>query len=137
MTHELRRYSAAELASMGLKCLPKARESISRRADREHWPYIEESAAGRNGKRRLYDVPAYVRKELGEAEPTPQVELAEADTRLIELAVLALEEWLQAKGVQLEPARKSAIVAVLYKYLRARKDASREDIEQFLRAIAA
>lgn len=137
-------YSATEIAQMRLPGLPTSRDNIRARAEREGW-YSEE-ATGQGGTRRIYEIPARYLAQGADGEISEEATSKvagtiaageEADVKLVELAVRALEEWLQARGLQLEPERKSAIVAVLYKYLRARKDASMEDIEQFLRAIAA
>ncbi|VVE59876.1 hypothetical protein PCA31118_00045 [Pandoraea captiosa] len=70
--------------------------------------------------------------KLGEVKrPGP----AAVDVDLLRVASAALEEWLQQKAIDLPPARKADIVAVLYDYLA--KGANPDEMARMLRALAA
>lgn len=147
-------YSATEIAKMRLPGLPTSKNRVIELAAQEAW-YFEERKGMGGRLRRVYQIPdRYVTRSIQQAMPVSDklgnAEVVvksdpdeketpftgeEADTQLIELAVRSVEEWLQGKGVQLEPKRTSAIVALLYDYLYAKKTTDTEDIQRFLRAI--
>lgn len=123
-------YSAAEIASMRLPGLPTTKARIIQRATAEGWTY--EEAKGVGGTRRLYDLPARyldgpVEKddqatsaEPGELPPvagTIAAGSAKVDTEQLELAIRALSEWEEERGVKVAPERRPAVIAVLYDYL--------------------
>jgi len=130
---------------MKLPGLPSSRDNIRARAEREGWPY--EERVGQGGVRRVYELPArYL--SIGASGGIPRTDIAaedfttqdvirqEADPKLIEQALRAVEQWLLAKGLQMTPERKSAAVVALYDYLRVKKDIDEEDIQRFLRALS-
>lgn len=65
-------FTAAELAALQLDCLPKARESIIRRAAREEWIKVKESSRGVHGFRFKYQVPEYVQAEISQRDQKKQ-----------------------------------------------------------------
>ena len=48
------RYSASELAQMGLPCLPTTKVGIANKAERENWAFVETKGVG--GTRREYTI---------------------------------------------------------------------------------
>lgn len=57
--------SASDLSDLKLDCLPKARESIMRRAKAENWEFKEvKSKGGKGGVKRVFKLPNYVIAEM-------------------------------------------------------------------------
>jgi hypothetical protein len=56
-----------------------------------------------------------------------------ADPELLALAVRALEEWAAENGVVIDPARKGAIISVLYDYLE--KGAGSGEVANLLKLV--
>lgn len=150
-------YSPTQIAKMRLPGLPDSVNQLIERAVEEAW-YFEERRGLGGRYRRVYQIPdRYLNRQIERAMPhhdilgnadvamkrepeemaEPVVKIVEeANIELIELAVRSLEEWLQGRGLQLLPRRKSAVVALLYDYLYAKQTTDREDIQRFLRAVA-
>lgn len=74
--------SAAELVSFNLPVLPTKVENITRRADRERWPFVTQlGRGGHSGEIRLYTVPPYVQAAIAlkrNKEIRSQLEWADA-----------------------------------------------------------
>lgn len=105
-------FTAAELTVLQLECLPKARESIIRRAAREDWIKVKENSRGAHGFRFKYQVPEYVLAEISEKEtqvsPTPyQSEYMPQGSVKTLLKELNYDTWATSLGI-------SAAVPVLY-----------------------
>ncbi|WP_050408757.1 hypothetical protein [Massilia sp. NR 4-1] len=146
-------FTAAEIAGMRLPDLPTTKKAILTRAEKEAWPY--ETKIGLGGARKVFAIPSRYLPEdeaarLG-AAPSPLIEGrghtqastekvagtissgTRADPELLSLAVRALEEWSLENQVQIDPARKGAIIAVLYDYLQ--KGAGQGEVENLLRVM--
>lgn len=124
--------TAAEIARMGLPGLPTTKANVINRAEKEQW-YFEE-AKGPGGTRRLYEIPAkYLSAEgtgnVGDNAIRDQqtsgnkivgsiaAGARDVDWEKMDLAMRALDEWEQERGVRVVPERRAAVISVLYDYL--------------------
>lgn len=105
-------YSTIELAGFCLNSLPKARESIMRKAKRENWPYKEvPGKGGKGGVRREFLVPENVFNEI--KEKTTQKLIDKTSSELLPaIPVETKETNLTARQAIVEGARKGVIKAV-------------------------
>lgn len=138
------RYTAAEIAEMGLPGLPRTKSAIITRADREQWEF--ELVKGLGGTRRLYFVPEQYLTGTTVSQPTkPSVERvagtiaagsSKVDPAKLELAIRALSEWEIERNVKVDPARRPAVIAILYDYLQnSVEEESQEAMSMVLRAL--
>lgn len=139
-------YSALEIAAMNLPGLPTTKGKILARAEKEKWHF--ETKIGLGGVRKMFKIPACYQPGY---KPYPEVSMqaepikrdvatsiagaimngAIVDSKMLALALRALDEHLQENGLEIkEPEVKAEIVAILYKQLQ--KDASGEDIQELL-----
>lgn len=142
--------SASEIAALRLPGLPTTKKAILTRAEKEAWHY--ETRVGLGGLRKVFSVPhAYLPDnqprgvEVANGAAQSASDAAErdgaappavassavagtiaaggrADPKKLALAVRALEEWIEEDGVTIDPARKGAIISVLYNYLEKGAD---------------
>lgn len=114
--------SASEIAALKLPGMPTTKVAILQKAKREGWRY--EEATGIGGTRKLYDVPAkylvgtsYAPSEASNVVGSIAAGSKDVDWEKMDLAMRALSEWEQERGITIEQSRRSAIISVLYDYL--------------------
>ncbi len=100
----------------------RSRVEIADIATKEGWPVRDIRTPG--GSRRVYDVPGkYIE---GSSHATNQASNVvgsiaagskDVDWDMMDLAMSALSEWEQERGIVIEQSRRSAIISVLYDYL--------------------
>lgn len=143
---------------MGLPGVPKTKPAIVAMAKREGWR--AEQRTGLGGTRVVYEVPdRYLKGEgLSYEQPHSQDEVSahdvhptsgqqpavagtvvagtgKVDIRKLELAMKALNEWEQSRGLTVAQERRPAVVAVLYDYLVKSEGESSDEIAVVLRAL--
>lgn len=123
-----KRYSASEIAKMGLAGLPTSKQAVIARAASEQWPFEEQKGLG--GTRRAYEIPArYLQgtgQEAPEADPYEKLdELKQIqqyagmnDADLLEAIIEGVERWGKDMGEALTPARKATLISLFYRYFR-------------------
>lgn len=134
---------------MRLPGLPTTKASILSRASKEGWRYEEQYGIG--GIRKLFEIPeAYLSKEkvsgLGLLSACEDIEryfaahsanegernMVVDETRLT-IAARVMEEWLAKRPILIDPKRKAAIIAILYKIIVSGGEAP--DLVRLLNAI--
>lgn len=137
--------AASEIAALKLPGLPTTKVAIAAMAKREGWH--SEQRTGLGGVRRVYELPARYREKADEGTSfaVPQVAklagtIAAGSSRvnpgLLDIATRALYEWEAERDVQVDPERRSAIIAILYDYLQGAEAGQGEDaMELVLRAL--
>ncbi|MEN2427224.1 hypothetical protein AA0N74_14330 [Chromobacterium vaccinii] len=136
MTKKL--YSASEIAQMRLKGLPTSRDNIRIRAESEGW-YREEQT-GRGGIKWVYEIPP---RYIAEGSPSEESNVAGTivagssaiDLQKLQMVETVLEEALRARGLEIDPARRGAVVAFLYDY--AMKGGNQDGILMAIKALVA
>lgn len=136
MTKKL--YSASEIAQMRLKGLPTSRDNIRARAESEGW-YREEQT-GRGGMKWVYEIPP---RYIAEGAPSEESNVAGTivagssaiDLQKLQMVETVLEEALRARGLEIDPARRGAVVAFLYDY--AMKGGNQDGILMAIKALVA
>jgi hypothetical protein len=144
--------TAAEIAHMRLPGLPTTKANVLARAEKERWPYEQRSGIG--GTRKVFDVPVkylpppVVTKTDSRITPLPVANdirrrgqivgtiaagTSKVDKELMAIALQALEEFAQERGLTVQHERKGAILAFLYNYLADGGDI--EDATELMRAI--
>lgn len=135
-------YSASEIAAMCLPGLPKSKPALIARAQSEGWFFEERKGLG--GTRKVYEIPA---RYQGEAEALPApTETApvvgtivagssDIDLQKLQMVETVLEEALRARGLEIDPARRGAVVAFLYDY--AMKGGNQDGILMAIKALVA
>lgn len=131
---------------MRLPGLPGTKAKVIARATSEAWPFVE--AKGVGGTKRLYDVPSrYLAPEetrgtsfapslVTKVVGTIAAGSSKVDPVMLEIAIRALSEWEKERGIQVDPERRPAIVAILYDYLQdAEAGAGAEAMAVVLRAL--
>ncbi|WP_124076102.1 hypothetical protein [Burkholderia gladioli] len=145
-----RLYAASELVKLRLPGLPGSKAAILAKADREQWPYEEQSGLG--GMRRVYDVPErYFRGTASATEPHDQRRIDEVagqkvrrylsqnkmtDVELVEQIALGVENWIKNNGLEDNPEKKAALVALLFSYFRDEGAVTTDKLEEMLRKVA-
>jgi len=133
----MKRYSASEIMEMKLPGVPRTKVGIRQMAEREGWPFTTTTGVG--GTRRLYEVPTRLlsgQSQEGRADAEPVVTIAaggRADPKVLAWTVKALEEWLDANGMEIDAERKGALISVLYDYVT--RGAGVEEVSTLLRAM--
>ncbi|OHX21210.1 hypothetical protein BI344_01335 [Chromobacterium sphagni] len=110
------------------------------RAQSEGWFFEERKGIG--GTRKVYEIPA---RYLGEAKTLPAEATSVAGTIVagssdidlskLQMVETVLEEALRARGLEIDPARRGAVVAFLYDY--AKKGGNQEGILMAIKALVA
>ncbi|AXE33089.1 hypothetical protein [Chromobacterium phragmitis] len=135
-------YSASEIAQMRLKGLPTSRDNIRARAESEGW-YREEQT-GRGGMKWVYEIPPRYIAEGSRSEPletesnvagTIVAGSSAIDLQKLQMVETVLEEALRARGLEIDPARRGAVVAFLYDYVM--KGGNQEGILMAIKALVA
>lgn len=124
--------SVTEIIALGIPDLPTTKVGMRAFAERAKWEF--ETATGLGGTKRLYRLPAkYQRYVAGPAvpqqpetvEPEPTVTpigMGQGSTRVdaerLEIAIRALAEWEQERGVKVADERRAAVIAILYDYAK-------------------
>lgn len=124
---------------MQLPGLPTTKARVIERAASEGWPFEEQK--GRGGTRRLYEIPekylagtSYAAPEIAKTVAgTIAAGSADVDLRLLTLAVRALDEWEQERGVKVSSERRAVVLNFLYDYLR--KGGNEGVLDEFLKAV--
>lgn len=144
-------YSAAEIAAMRLPGLPTTKARVLERAAAEGWTFEERTGLG--GKRRMFAIPKRYAPALhGEdQESTKTGELLQKaselvaegrrsgeldDGQLIQEVVLGVEMWLSKNGLQPDPKRKAALIALLFRYFKDEGTIDETKLDNLLRAVA-
>ena len=102
---------------MRLPGLPASKPSIIERAKKEGWPFEEKTGIG--GTRRVYQVPdkyLSTKTQRSTASGLPRNEAA-VDWGKMGIAMRALDEWEQERGVKVMGERRIAVISVLYDYV--------------------
>lgn len=146
-------YAASELAKMDLPGLPKSKAAIIARAESEGWYYEERKGIG--GTRRVYEVPAAYYDAKG-AQPSATTarrpivfnEIAGqkirrhlantdmGDPHIVEAISLGVRNWIKNNGLQENPEKEAALVALLFSYFRDEGGVTQEKLEEMLRKVA-
>lgn len=131
-----KRYSAAEIANMRLKLLPKSKGGVISRATAEGWSFIEQKGVG--GTRRMYEIPDYY---FGKSTKPPisktsnfknqKTELFDLD--ILETAIAEVEIFLEENSLYISPVKKASLAVTIYDYVS--KGASKKDINRMLKII--
>ncbi|UVS96451.1 hypothetical protein EFP19_12300 [Burkholderia glumae] len=119
------------------------------KAEREQWPYEEQSGLG--GMRRVYEVPErYFSGNETMTEPRDHRidEVAGqkvrrylhqnrmTDVELVEQIALGVENWIKNNGLEQNPEKKAALVALLFSYFRDEGAVTTDKLEDMLRKVA-
>ncbi|MBX9267691.1 hypothetical protein [Chromobacterium violaceum] len=133
-------YSASEIAAMHLPGLPKSKPALIARAQSEGWYFEERKGLG--GTRRVYEIPT---RYLGEGDTLSAgaVTLAgtivagssDIDLSKLQMVETVLDEALRARGLEIAPERRGAVVAFLYDY--AMKGGNQDGILMAIKALVA
>ena len=143
-----KRYSASEIAKMGLDGLPTSKAAIIARASSEGWPFEEEKGVG--GTRRAYEIPAHYLSSTQKGPKqgrTPSMEerFAEVkerqkaegmdDVELLEAIIDGVERFGQTAGAALTPQRKATLITLFYKYFRDEGTVDQQKLGDMLRKV--